>query len=106
MGAIDGMHISASAPSGRNTAFRDRRSDITQNVMRACNFDMRFMYVHYQVAIKWGYRYKAPVWLVYPWLLHQSISGYLVEIGMIPSKNPSSGLHLLFSYVGQINYQG
>ena len=46
MGAIDGTHISASAPSGRNTAFRDRRSDITQNVMCACNFDMRFTYVH------------------------------------------------------------
>ncbi|XP_050290258.1 uncharacterized protein LOC126728491 [Quercus robur] len=29
VGAIDGMHISASAPSGRTTAFIDRRSDIT-----------------------------------------------------------------------------
>ena len=46
MGAIDGTHISASTPSGRNTAFRDRRSDITQNVMCACNFDMQFTYVH------------------------------------------------------------
>ncbi|KAK9997303.1 hypothetical protein SO802_021989 [Lithocarpus litseifolius] len=46
VGAIDGTHISASAPSGRTTAFRDRRSDITQNVMCACNFDMRFTYVH------------------------------------------------------------
>ena len=46
MGAIDGTHISASAPSCRNTAFRDRRSDITQNVMCACNFDMQFTYVH------------------------------------------------------------
>ena len=46
MGAIDETHISASVPSGRNTAFRDRRSDITQNVMCACNFDMRFTYVH------------------------------------------------------------
>ena len=46
MGAIDGTHISASAPSGRNTAFRDRWSDITQNVMCACNFDMQFTYVH------------------------------------------------------------
>nr|XP_023906296.1 uncharacterized protein LOC112018017 [Quercus suber] len=45
VGAIDGMHISASAPSGRTTAFIDRRSDITQNVMCACNFDMRFTYV-------------------------------------------------------------
>nr|XP_023929274.1 uncharacterized protein LOC112040624 [Quercus suber] len=46
VGAIDGTHISASAPSGRTTAFIDRRSDITQNVMCACNFDMRFTYVH------------------------------------------------------------
>ncbi|XP_030949024.1 uncharacterized protein LOC115972945 [Quercus lobata] len=46
VGAIDGTHISASAPSGRTTAFTDRRSDITQNVMCACNFDMRFTYVH------------------------------------------------------------
>ncbi|KAL0010302.1 hypothetical protein SO802_005410 [Lithocarpus litseifolius] len=46
VGAIDGTHISASAPSGRTTAFRDRRSDITQNVMCACNFDMQFTYVH------------------------------------------------------------
>ena len=46
MGAIDGTHISASVPFGRTTAFRDRRSDITQNVMCACNFDMWFTYVH------------------------------------------------------------
>ena len=46
MGAIDGTHISVSTPSGRTTAFKDRRSDITQNVMCACNFDMRFTYVH------------------------------------------------------------
>ena len=46
MGAIDGTHISASTPFGRTTAFRDKRSDITQNVMCACNFDMRFTYVH------------------------------------------------------------
>ena len=46
MGAIDGTHISASAPSDKTTTFIDKRSDITQNVMYACNFDMRFMYVH------------------------------------------------------------
>ncbi|KAL0009520.1 hypothetical protein SO802_011022 [Lithocarpus litseifolius] len=46
VGAIDGTHISASAPSGRTTAFRDRQSDITQNVMCACNFDMWFTYMH------------------------------------------------------------
>ena len=46
MWAINGVHISASALSGRTTAFRDRQSDITQNVMCACNFNMRFTYVH------------------------------------------------------------
>ena len=46
MGTIDGTHISASTPSSRTTAFRDKRSDITQNVMYACNFDMQFMYTH------------------------------------------------------------
>ena len=45
MGAIDGTHISASTPSGRTTAFIDRQSDITQNVMCACNFDIQFTYV-------------------------------------------------------------
>ena len=47
MGAIDGTHISASTPSGRTTTFINRRSDITQNEMCACNFNMRFMYVHF-----------------------------------------------------------
>ena len=47
MRAINGTHISASAPSGRTTVFKDKRSDITQNMMCACNFDMRFMYMHY-----------------------------------------------------------
>nr|XP_023902166.1 uncharacterized protein LOC112013986 [Quercus suber] len=46
IGAIDGTHISASAPFGRTTTFIDRRSDITQNVMCVCNFDMLFTYVH------------------------------------------------------------
>ena len=46
MGAINGTHIKASIPSSRTTTFRDRRSDITQNVMCACNFDMQFTYVH------------------------------------------------------------
>ena len=45
-GGIDGTHISASASASRTTAFRDTRSDITQNVMCACNFDMRLTYVH------------------------------------------------------------
>ncbi|KAK9988246.1 hypothetical protein SO802_028485 [Lithocarpus litseifolius] len=46
VGVIDGTHINASASFNRITAFRDRRSDITQNVMCVCNFNMQFMYVH------------------------------------------------------------
>ena len=46
MRAIDGTYINASAPSNRTTAFRDKRSGITQNVMCTCNFDMQFTYVH------------------------------------------------------------
>ena len=46
MGAIDGTHIGASTPASRTITFRDKKSDITQNVMCACNFDMRFTYVH------------------------------------------------------------
>ena len=46
MGAIDETYISAFALASRTTAFRDKRSDITQNVMCACNFDMQFTYVH------------------------------------------------------------
>ena len=46
IGVIYGTHISASAPACISTAYRDKSSDISQTVMCACNFDMRFMYVH------------------------------------------------------------
>ena len=45
-GSHDGTHISASVPSNRTTTFRDKRSNITQNVMCTCSFDMQFTYVH------------------------------------------------------------
>ena len=44
--AIDGTHISAHAPACKNITYKDRSSDISQTVMCACNFDMRFTYVH------------------------------------------------------------
>ena len=44
--AIDGTHINAHAPACKSTAYRDRSSDISQTIMCACNFDMRFKYVH------------------------------------------------------------
>uniref|UniRef100_A0A7N2KNV2 DDE Tnp4 domain-containing protein n=2 Tax=Quercus lobata TaxID=97700 RepID=A0A7N2KNV2_QUELO len=46
VGASDGIHISAHAPGCKSTAHRDRCCDISQNVICACNFDMRFTYVH------------------------------------------------------------
>ena len=44
--AIDGTHINAHAPACKSTAYRDRSSDISQTIMCACNFEMRFKYVH------------------------------------------------------------
>ena len=46
VGAIDGTHISAHALACKSTTYQDRSSDISQIVMCACNFDMRFTYVH------------------------------------------------------------
>ena len=46
MRVIDGTHISVSTPSNKTIAFKDRRSDITQNAMCACNFNTPFTYVH------------------------------------------------------------
>ncbi|KAL0004616.1 hypothetical protein SO802_012177 [Lithocarpus litseifolius] len=44
--AIDGTHINAHAPAYKSTSYKDRSRDISQIVMCACNFDMRFTYVH------------------------------------------------------------
>ena len=87
MGAIDGMHISASAPSNRTTAFMDRQSDITQNVICACNLDMRFTYVHSgwegsandsrvmqdtlghaEYELTWPPRGKKKIWCIWFWI--------------------------------------
>lgn len=45
IGALDGVHISAFVPSGENHVFRDRKKNISQNVLGAVNFDMTFSYV-------------------------------------------------------------
>ncbi|XP_071911908.1 uncharacterized protein [Coffea arabica] len=42
VGAIDGILISASAPLKRQHAFRSRKGEISQNVLVACDHDMRF----------------------------------------------------------------
>lgn len=45
IGAIDGVHISAFVPNGEHKVFRDRKKNLTQNVLGAVNFDMTFSYV-------------------------------------------------------------
>ncbi|XP_042487124.1 putative nuclease HARBI1 isoform X3 [Macadamia integrifolia] len=46
IGAIDGTHISAIVPRSEQTRYRNRKALITQNVMCACSFDMRFTFVY------------------------------------------------------------
>lgn len=42
IGAIDGTHIAVCPPATERAAFRDRNGKITQNVLAAVDFDMRF----------------------------------------------------------------
>ncbi|XP_071926042.1 uncharacterized protein [Coffea arabica] len=46
VGAIDGTLISASTPLTRQRAFRSRKSEISQNVLAACDHDMLFTYIY------------------------------------------------------------
>ncbi|XP_019433068.1 PREDICTED: uncharacterized protein LOC109339964 [Lupinus angustifolius] len=46
IGAIDGTHVSAWAPTSKQTTFRGRKVLITQNVLAVCNFDMLFTFVY------------------------------------------------------------
>ncbi|XP_027151924.1 putative nuclease HARBI1 [Coffea eugenioides] len=46
VGAIDGTLIPASAPLTRQRAFRSRKGEISQNVLAACDHDMRFTYIY------------------------------------------------------------
>lgn len=45
VGAIDGTHIDAHVPLAEQVPFRGRKG-ITQNVMAACSFDMKFTFVN------------------------------------------------------------
>ncbi|XP_040864813.1 uncharacterized protein [Glycine max] len=45
IGAIDGTHIPASVKGRDVSIYRDRHGNISQNVLAACNFDLKFMYV-------------------------------------------------------------
>ena len=44
-GAIDGTHVYARVPAKISAAFRGRKHYLTQNVLAAVDFDLRFTYV-------------------------------------------------------------
>ena len=45
IGAIDGTHIPAFVPEIRCAPFRNRKGEISQNVLAACSFDLKFVYI-------------------------------------------------------------
>ena len=45
LGALDGTHIPVHAPKEQQTAYRNRKGQLSQNVLTACDFDLRFIYV-------------------------------------------------------------
>jgi len=45
LGAADGTHIHAHIPDGNQVRYRNRKGDISQNVLGMCTFDELFCYV-------------------------------------------------------------
>ena len=45
LGAIDDTHVSVIVGANEQALFRDRKGNISQNVMAACFFDLRFTHV-------------------------------------------------------------
>src|ERR1700677_5048787 len=45
VGAIDGSHIPAFVPKSMRVRFRDRKGQISQNVLAVCSMNMEFLYV-------------------------------------------------------------
>ena len=45
IGAIDGSHIPVFVPESMRTRFRNRKGQISQNVLAACSMNMEFLYV-------------------------------------------------------------
>lgn len=45
IGAIDGSHIPVSPPENERAAFRNRKGFLSQNVLAACDFDLKFIMV-------------------------------------------------------------
>jgi hypothetical protein len=46
IGAIDGTHIPMAVPFAKQEPYRNRKQGLSQNVMVACDFDLKFVYVH------------------------------------------------------------
>lgn len=45
LGALDGTHIDMHVPASMASAYRNRKGSISQNVLAACTFDLRFCYI-------------------------------------------------------------
>ncbi|XP_048624074.1 putative nuclease HARBI1 [Brassica napus] len=45
VGAIDGTHILAMISGKDSSSYRNRKGQLSQNVLAACNFDLEFIYV-------------------------------------------------------------
>ncbi|XP_043710582.1 uncharacterized protein LOC122659544 [Telopea speciosissima] len=45
IGDIDGSHIPAWVTADKHRRFRDRKGDISHNILAACDFDMKFTYI-------------------------------------------------------------
>ncbi|KAK9167730.1 hypothetical protein Scep_002921 [Stephania cephalantha] len=46
IGAMDGMSIPANVPAKDQARFRNRNGVVTQNILAACTFDLRFIFVY------------------------------------------------------------
>ena len=45
IGALDGTHHPMSVPQSEHSRYRNRKGTLSQNVLAACDFDGRFVYV-------------------------------------------------------------
>ena len=45
VGAIDGTHIDCKPPIESREAYHNRKGLLSQNILAACSFDMKFTYI-------------------------------------------------------------
>jgi hypothetical protein len=45
IGAINGTHIPVFVPEAKRTPFRNRKGEISHNMLAACSFDFKFVYI-------------------------------------------------------------